>query len=193
SPYREPLQLNLPVQVRAAVFADGHALVAPSSLSVDAASRLSRTDEQLAMCTQSLMLRLEDDGPLKGERASFNVDIFNPCWSWKAAPLQGISKLQVRAGQIPYYFQLAHDESHRKFVTAKSAHGELEISAGCEGKTLASVPLPAKPDADGFVSLSADLPAQNEAADLCIRFTGDTRPTMWVLDRVTLVPASTTP
>jgi len=190
SPYREPLQLNLPVQVRAAVFADGHALAAPSSLSVDAASRLSRSDEQLAMCTQSLMLRLEDDGPLQGERAIFNVDIFNPCWSWKAAPLQGISKIQVRAGQIPYYFQLAHDESHRTFKPAKSAHGELEISAGCDGKALASVPLPAKPEADGFISLNADLPAQTEAADLCIRFTGDTRPTMWVLDRVTLVPAA---
>jgi hexosaminidase len=26
--------------------------------------------------------------------------------------------------------------------------------------------------------------------DLCIRFTGDTRPAMWVLDRITLLPST---
>lgn len=191
--YKEPLQLNLPVQVRAAVFANGVALAKPTTLSADAASRLSRSDEQLKMCTQSLMLRLEDDGPLQGERAIFNADIFNPCWSWANAPLPGIAQVQVRAGRIPYYFQLAHDESHRKFIPAKTAHGELEISAGCDGPSLVSVPLPAQPDADGFITLSAPLPAQSAAADLCVRFTGDTRPTMWVLDRITLVPQAAKP
>ena len=57
---------------------------------------------------------------------------------------------------MPYYFQLAHDEPHRKFKPAKSAHGELEIRAGCDGAVLATVPLPAAPDADGFVNLKAE-------------------------------------
>jgi hexosaminidase len=32
------------------------------------------------------------------------------------------------------------------------------------------------------------LPAQAEAKDLCVYFTGDTRPAMWVLDRIRLLP-----
>ena len=94
----------------------------------------------------------------------------------------------MRAGRMPYVFQLANDESHRRFKPAKSAHGELELHAGCDGPALASLPLPAQPDADGFVTLKAAIPAQAKPTDLCLWFTGDTRPTMWVLDRVTLVP-----
>lgn len=146
-----------------------------------------RSDEQLGMCTGALRLRLEDDGPFNGERAVFNVDIFNPCWEWKQAKLQGISKLKVRAGNMPYVFQLAHDEPARKFKPAKSANGELVIRDGCEGAELANLPLPAKADADGFLTLEAALPPQTGDKDLCIYFTGDTRPTMWVLDQVELV------
>ena len=55
-----------------------------------------------------------------------------------------------------------------------------------------SVKLPAKPGADGFSTLNVKLPkaARKAQADLCVYFTGDTRPTMWVLDRMTLVPAT---
>ena len=184
--YAGPFGLALPVQLRAAAFVDGQALADAPLRRIDAASLLTRSDEELAMCTGALMLRLEDDGPLVGERAIFNADIFNPCWEWKAANLDGIASIEVRAGRMPYYFQLAHDEPHRKFKPAKTAHGELEIRAGCEGVTLASVPLPAVVDADGFVTLKAELPPSAKQENLCLFFTGDTRPAMWVLDRVTL-------
>ncbi|MGH8084838.1 MAG: beta-N-acetylhexosaminidase [Lysobacter sp.] len=187
--YDAPLQLQLPTEVQAAAFVDGRALETPKSRRFDAASLLQREDEALAMCSQGLMLRLEDDGPFEGPRAIYNVDIFNPCWLWRDAPLDGIGAVDVVAGRIPYYFQLAGDESSRKFRPAHSAHGELEVRDGCDGDLLASVPLPAEPDAGGFVTLRARLPAQHPAhADLCIVFTGDTRPTMWVVDRVALRP-----
>jgi len=58
---------------------------------------------------------------------------------------------------------------------------------GCGGERIASVPLPAAPGADGFVELVAALPEGTAGKhDLCLRFTGDTRPQMWVLDRATL-------
>ncbi|WP_407353059.1 family 20 glycosylhydrolase [Luteimonas sp. R10] len=186
--YEAPLALALPAEVRARVFVDGEALADASARRFDAASLLRRSDEALKMCTGALMLRLEDDGPADGDRALFNVDIFNPCWQWDGADLDGIASVQVRAGRIPYYFQLHRDEANRRFRTPKSAHGELEIHAGCDGELLASVPLPERPDADGFVVLDAALPAQTGTQDLCITFTGDTRPTMWVLDEVRLVP-----
>ncbi len=186
--YGSPFELRLPSELRAAVFVGGHALTAASVRELDAASLLTRSDEELAMCTGALMLRLEDDGPAEGGRAIFNADIFNPCWEWNAANLDGISSITVRAGRMPYYFQLAHDEPSRKFKPAKTAHGELEIRAGCEGPALASVPLPAAPEADGFATLEAKLETVAGPRDLCIFFTGDTRPAMWVLDRVTLQP-----
>jgi hexosaminidase len=191
--YKGPFSLALPAKLRASVFVDGKPLAKATDRKLDAASLLTRSDEELAMCTGALMLRLEDDGPAEAERAIFNADIFNPCWEWKAADLAGIASIEVRAGRLPYYFQLAHDEPSRKFKPAASINGELEIRAGCDGAVLATLPLPAAPDADGFVTLKAPLKAvagpQNPGPqNLCIFFTGDTRPAMWVLDRVTLRP-----
>ncbi|MFC3551920.1 family 20 glycosylhydrolase [Lysobacter cavernae] len=191
--YDAPFPVKLPAQVRAAAFHGDRALVASSEFRIDAASLLSRSDEQLAVCPDAgrLLLRLEDDGPADGERAIFNVTIFYPCWQWNAADLDGIGQIRVRAGRIPYYFQLAHDEPSRTFEPAKSAHGELVVRAGgCKGKVIAEAPMPAAPDKDGFVELTVDLPQDVRGKqDLCLLMTGDTRPAMWVADRVTLVPS----
>ena len=188
--YQSPVELALPARLQAAAFADGKALAAPRSYAYDAASLLSRTDEQLDTCPDAgrLLLRLEDDGPADGERAIFNTTIFYPCWQWNGADLDGVASVKVRAGRIPYYFQLAHDEPARRFEPARSAHGELDVHAGgCGGERIASVPLPAAPGEDGFVEVVAVLPEGISGShDLCLRFTGDTRPAMWVLDRATL-------
>ena len=188
--YAQPVSLALPATLQAGAFFGDMALAAPVARDLSVASLLSRSDEELAMCTGQLMLRLEDDGPREGARAIYNVDIFNPCWSWKQAPLAGIAAVEVRAGRIPYFFQLAHDEPARKFKPAKTAHGELELRAGCDGPLLATLPMPASTDADGFVTLRAPLRDAPASTDLCLWFTGDTRPAMWVLDRATLVPAT---
>ncbi len=190
--YSAPLDLALPATLHAAAFFQGRALAPARALEWTARSVLSRSDEQLAACAQggSLVLRLEDDGPADGERAIFNTDIFYPCWQWNGAQLDGISGVKVRAGRIPYYFQLAHDEPARRFEPARSAHGELDLFAGgCSGQRLASVPLPKAPGTDGFIELEARLPqGLSGRHDLCLRFTGDTRPRMWVVDRVSLQP-----
>lgn len=187
--YFSPLQLSLPATLTAQSFFEGQPLGPVLRRELSAAALLTRSDEQLAMCTGQLMLRLEDDGPRTGPRAIYNVDIFNPCWQWTQAALGGVAAVQVRAGRIPYFFQLAHDEKSRGFKPAQTAHGELTLHAGCDGPLLASAPLPAQPGADGFFDLTLPLHDAPAAADLCMRFTGDTRPTMWVLDRVTLQPA----
>jgi hexosaminidase len=186
--YFAPLALPLPATLTVQAFFDGQPLGAPATRAFSSSSLLTRRDEELAMCTGQLMLRLEDDGPRLGDRAIFNVDIFNPCWTWRHAPLAGIGTVEVRAGRIPYFFQLAHDEPHRTFKPAKTAHGELELHAGCDGPLLASLPMPETTDADGFVTLRAPLHDAPAGADLCLWFTGDTRPAMWVLDRITLQP-----
>ncbi|WP_313228845.1 family 20 glycosylhydrolase [Stenotrophomonas acidaminiphila] len=186
--YVQPLQVRLPAEVRAAAFFDGKPLAAASRFAITAGSLLTRDDTRLGLCPGDgkLLLRLEDDGPADGERAVFNVNIFSPCWLWQDADLAGVSAVKVRAGRIPYNFQLAHDEPSRRFAPARTAHGELEILADCKGTPLVSVPLPAAPGADGFVELRAPLHAAAPRADLCIRFTGDTRPALWTLDWIQL-------
>ncbi len=186
--YAGPFTARWPVTLRAAVFVDGVALAPAIPHRIDATTWFSRSDEELEMCTGALMLRLEDDGPVTGERAIFNADIFNPCWSWKSAPLAGIGEIVVRAGRIPYNFQLAGDEKSRRFQPAVTEHGELKVSAGCDGPVLASAPLPANADADGFLTLALPITATTQTQDLCVVFTGDTRPAYWVLDRITLLP-----
>ena len=187
--YRAPLTLPMPVELRATAFVGDIALADPVTRRFDAASFLQRNDEALAMCSKGLMLRLEDDGPAVGPRAIYNVDIFNPCWQWIDAPLRGIEAVEVHAGRIPYLFQLDKDEVNRRFHPAATAHGEFEIHAGCDGALLARVPLPAAPAADGFITLSAPLPEHADVQTLCLFFTGDTRPTMWVIDQLRLVPS----
>ncbi|KLI97006.1 beta-hexosaminidase, partial [Luteimonas sp. FCS-9] len=194
--YAAPLDLRLPAQVRAAAFAaDGTPLAPATTHTVDATSLLTRRNAELSVCPDigRLLLRLEDDGPLEGDRAIFDVTIFHPCWLWPAADLGDIDRLTVRAGRMPYAFQLAHDEPQRTFLPAATAHGELQVQGGgCDGPVLATQPLPAAPDADGFVTLDVPIDtgalATRRATDLCLRFTGDTRPTMWVVGAVTLQP-----
>lgn len=154
---------------------------------LSAGSLLQPNDEALLMGTNAWMLRLQDDGPADGTRAIFNVDIFNPCCECKQADLAGIGGIEIRAGRIPYFLQLAHDEPSRKFKPAQSAHGERVIRARCDGPTLASLALPQARGSDGLLTLKAPLPPQTTAQDLCMYFTGDTRPAMWTLDRVRLL------
>jgi hexosaminidase len=187
--YSAPLTLAVPTTLQAAVFFNDKPLAPATTLGLTAEALRTRSDEQLAMCTGALMLRLEDDGPRAGPRAVYNVDIFNPCWEWKQASLSGIASVQVHAGRMPYFFELAHDEHLRTFKKARSAYGELEIHDGCDGALLGSLPLPKDPGADGFQTLDIPLSKAPSQANLCVFFTGDTRPNMWVLDRMTLVPS----
>ena len=189
--YPGALTLPVPTTLQALTFVDGKPLAdQPSRWNLDAASLLERDDKTLAQCPQGgrLLLRLEDDNPLDGPRESFDVTIFNPCWLWEDAQLQGITSVTVRAGRIPYNFGLLREEeAKRGFRTPVAPHGEFEVRAGCEGPVLASAPLPAQPGKDGFIELQA--PLRNATAittDLCMTFSGDTRPQMWVLDRVSL-------
>ncbi|MGB3393934.1 MAG: family 20 glycosylhydrolase [Stenotrophomonas sp.] len=191
--YEGALTLTVPTELKAAAFFDGKPLAdAANHWALDAGSLLTRNDKTLAQCPQGgrLLLRLEDDNPLDGPRENFDVSIFNPCWLWENAQLQDMASIHVRAGRLPYNFGLLREEEARRgFRKPVAAHGEFEVRDGCDGPVLASVPLPQAPGADGFIELDAPLHAPaNDVANLCMTFSGDTRPTMWVLKQVTLQP-----
>ncbi len=193
--YNRPLELPLPAQINATAF-DGEKPLYPGMglrARIAATDLLTRTDKRMQPCTaEGPVLRMQDDGPFSGERALFDVAIMQPCWLWENAPLQGIAGIEVRAGRLPYIInQSAKEDAARKYLPARSAYGELDVRMdSCDGETIAVAPLPAAPDADGFVTLRAALARRLDAPHaLCIRFSGDFRPRMWVLDRATLSPA----
>src|SRR5262249_36512477 len=63
---------------------------------------LKRSSFQLNTCAKDILLALEDDAPLSGERATFFLDIMNPCWIFPAADLSRVTGVQAAVGQLPF-------------------------------------------------------------------------------------------
>ncbi len=99
-------------------------------------------DQTLRQCTGNLVLRLEDDAPLEGRRAFFNVDIVNPCWIWPEVDLSRGTSLRVAVGQVPFNFQIGADVQAIRRGDARTPAGEFEVRVGsCDGEPVAVQPL----------------------------------------------------
>ncbi|WP_242163962.1 family 20 glycosylhydrolase [Lysobacter sp. M15] len=188
--YAQPLQLKLPATVSANAFLDGKPLARTRSQRIDAALLRSRDAEQLAPCRkQGYVLRVEDDEPLQGERAVVPVDIAGPCWLWKQAPLEGAASLRAEIVDLPYNFQFGGESAAAAPPNQASAPAALQVFGNtCEGRPLASAKV-AQTDA-ATEQLDIALPSPMPTRDLCLKFSGDYRHTLWAIDRVELVPAA---
>ena len=187
--YSGPLQVQLPNTLIANAYADGHPLARPRSQRIDAQALRSRDAEKLATCREEgLVLRLEDDEPLQGERAVVPVDIGGPCWLWKQAPLDGIAVLRADVVDLPYNFQFGGDSAGKPLPPLPAAPPELQVfENACEGRPIATADVPLQDTAVKHVDVA--LPARTGAHDLCLKFGGDYHRVLWAVDRVELVPA----
>jgi len=190
--YSQPLNVALPTTVAANAFANGIALAAPRKFAVDLRSLRARGSHALESCKKGLALRMEDDAPAAGEgseRALLLADVFDPCWVYNDADLDGMTHLEVRVGQLPHNFQLWRDA---KLVVTRPATipgGALEVRVdGCEGKPVATLPLAPARKSDGLTTLQATLPATTGKHDLCFIFASGEYNPMWVVDEVALLP-----
>ena len=152
---------------------------------------LTRTSSALKPCSGKLRLRLEDDAPAEGPRAVFDTDLFDPCWIFEQAPLDGIAGVAVDVGQIPYNFQLAHDVTGivpRPAPT--SADGDLLVRLdGCSGTPLATIPLDKAVTNPAVTTLTASWPPVAGAHDLCFVFAYRGHDPLWSIDKVRLLRA----
>ena len=170
--------------------------------SFDAAQRLSRsrlievredharrrTSRELKLCSEHIALALEDDAPLQGERASFLVDIQNPCWIYPGAELDGVSGLVAGVGQLPFNFQIGEAVQKITFPKPETAAGELEVRLGCDGELLARLPLaPATASQAVTVLPRAAIAPRTGRHDLCLRFAQAALEPFWVIDAIELV------
>jgi hexosaminidase len=146
--------------------------------------------QDLKTCTDKLVLSLEDDAPIEGERAVFLIDIMNPCWILPAADLTRVSALRAAVGQIPFNFQIGKDIEAIKLNPPRTPAGELEVRLdGCEGAPLAVLSLEPAADNDAVTVLPAvPLSHLTGQHDLCLRFTQRTLDPMWAIDWVQLLP-----
>jgi hexosaminidase len=187
--YSAPLKLTLPVTVTATAFDGDRALSAPRQRRLDLQNLLTRDSAALRPCKDGLTLRLEDDAPRDGPRALFTTDIFDPCWRYPQADLDGVTRLAVRVGQLPFNFQLWRDA--RLVVThPATANGPaLEVRLDdCGGELLATLPLAPAMTTDATTTLTAPLPPRTGRHDLCLRFAAGTSDPLWAIDEISLRP-----
>jgi hexosaminidase len=150
-------------------------------------SPLHRQSRELSTCANGLTLALEDDAPVRGDRAIFLTDIMNPCWSWPAAELDGVTRIKVDVGQVPFNFQIGADVEKIPLQQPKSPVGDLEIRLdGCASPPVAVLPLDAAAKNPELTTLEAPLSASGRH-DLCFIFARASVDPIWAVGAVELV------
>ncbi|HZR34410.1 MAG TPA: family 20 glycosylhydrolase [Nevskia sp.] len=183
--YRDPLPLQLPAQLRAAPFVDGRALASVTSLRLDADFLRTRDSDGLGGCSDELPLRLAGPPAAAGAPGVYRVDIMDPCWTWGAAPLDGVDGVVVRMVPLPFNFQLGAAQDRLRLRPPHGRRDELELHRdGCDGPLLASLPLPGA--AAGPRPLSARFPAEVGTHDLCLYVTRRSPRPLWAVDTIRL-------
>jgi hexosaminidase len=147
-----------------------------------------RTSHELESCSKQILLSLEDDAPVHGDRAVFLVDIMNPCWIWRGADLADVGAIAASVGQVPFNFQIGDDVKKIPLRKPQTAAGELEVRIdGCEGEKIATLPLaPAVKNYAVTELPAAAIVRHSGSHDLCFMFTQAAVDPLWVLDAVQL-------
>ncbi|MEM1412090.1 MAG: beta-N-acetylhexosaminidase [Pseudomonadota bacterium] len=153
-----------------------------------------RENRELELCSSAISLALEDDAPLNGERASFLVDILNPCWLWRDAELATAGQVKASVGQLPFNFEIGASIKDVVTTPPQTPAGELVVHLGtCDGPVVAELAL--APAVEHFATTT--LPSVRLAtaardagqADLCLRFRSDGFDPFWAIDWIELEPA----
>lgn len=150
-----------------------------------------REDRELELCSNAIVLALEDDAPLQGERESFLLDIMNPCWIWRDAELVSARSVSAAVGQLPFNFEIGDEIKEVVVNPANTPHGELNVRLGqCDGPVIATLPLAPAVENQAVTELprAALLPVDGLPArsDLCFSFSRHGIDPMWVIDWVQL-------
>ncbi|WP_269713772.1 family 20 glycosylhydrolase [Caulobacter sp. NIBR2454] len=184
--YDKPLALAEGAKVTAGTFVGDQPLGVTKTWTATTKAARFRTSQQLKMCSDKLVLNLEDDGPVTGQRKLFLIDLMEPCWQWQGVDLTGIGGIELTVGQVPFNFQIGAAKDDIKFKPPVSAAGEFEVRAGgCQGEVVATLPLATA--TGGITKLTAPLKATAGAKDLCFTYTARGVDPMWTIDNVQLV------
>lgn len=149
-----------------------------------------RKSQELETCADKLVLSLEDDAPLAGDRAVFLIDIMEPCWLWRGVDLSEVSAIRAAVGQVPFNFQIGDDVNTIRFRRPRTRAGELEVRLGCGGARIAALPLTAAAGNPAVTTLEPVRISREGVHDLCFTFAQRGVDPMYALDWIELEPAS---
>ena len=185
--YAQPLKLSPGSTLTVQSFLDGAALGRPMHWHISPALLRTRSASEMELCSNSIALRLEDDGPTGGVRKVHWTDIMHPCWIWRGAPLDGTRRLVARVGRLPFNFSIGDDIRKIKFDPPATPAGEFHVRRdGCDGPIVATIPLAPATTTEGVAEVSGAIPPQSGTHDLCMTFAQKGPDPFWVLDRLTL-------
>jgi len=151
-------------------------------------SDATRRSHELDLCSNKLILSLEDDAPVQGERETFLVDVMEPCWMWRGVDLSRVRAIEVEVGQVPFNFQIGKEREAIRFHEPQTPAGELEVRQTCDGPVLASLPLGPALDRDTTTKLQQVELNGEGVQDLCFTFAQHTLDPLWVVHRIRLMP-----
>jgi hexosaminidase len=189
--YDAPLNVTLPVTVRAASFAaDGSQFAVPRERVLDRAALLSFPGSTLPNCPGSdFRLRLQPMPDATSAQPVYAVNVFDSCQQLPVTWMDGVAAIHVDAARLPRNFALAHEQ---KLVVSRphaTPFGELVVHLDqCDGPVLASMSLPDPAHSERSFALDATLPAQRGEHALCLIYTAPIEGALYAIGRVTLTP-----
>jgi hexosaminidase len=195
--YKGPLSLKPGATIRAVAFDKaGNATAAPRAYDTSRAALLTRTASDLGGCAgRKPWLRVPLTAEATANAPAFNVNPFDTCYSYAAAPLDVAKSFTVDVARLPRLWALAHEYTSLVGQFAVTRYGELVISARCtaaaKDKTIkpvvvATFPLPDPKTAPTRFTFSGALPAMQGDEDLCFQFTSPLSDPFYAIERVTL-------
>ena len=188
--YAAPLSVKPGVTIRAAAFtADGRATAAPRAFDTGRQALLTRSSTELTACPKG---RAGLRAPVTPEATEwgpvFDINLFDGCSLYPAAPLDQASGFTIDVQRLPRHYGLAHE------VTALVSHynvsrfGELVVrSGGCDGTVVGLFPLPDPATAPARMTYSGKLGGKGDA-DLCMVFTAPLAGPFYAVATVALTP-----
>ncbi|KQS04706.1 beta-hexosaminidase [Sphingomonas sp. Leaf357] len=172
--YAAPLSVAPGVVIRAAAFAaDRRPTALPRRFETSRAMLLRRSASDLAACPKGdLGLRVPLTADATGNAPVYNVNIFDTCTMYPAAPLDVAGGFTVDVARLARHYGLAHDTTKQRQYYKVTEHGELIVrSGGCDGPVAATFPLPDPATSPNRMSFKGALPKGTGDADLCMQFT----------------------
>jgi hexosaminidase len=192
--YSKPFDAKLPVTVRAATYADnGIVLASVRQRVLNQRSLLSLSGSDLPNCPSSdFRLRLQPEPDALSLSPVYPVNVFDACQLYPSATLDNVVAIHADVARLKRNFALAHDA---KLVVSRphtTPYGELVVHLDtCNGKTLASLPLPDPSKSDLRFPLNAPLPEQAGTHTLCLIFTAPIDGPLYAIGFIALMPADT--
>ena len=187
--YAGPVTVAPGATIRAVAFAaDGHMLAAVRGFDSSAAALLARGSSDMTECPKGkLGLRVPLDPDQQGVAPAFNVNIFDTCTQYPAAPLDVAGGFTVDVARLARNYGLAHEATALRAHYNVTPYGELVIRAGgCDGIVVGTFPLPDPATTPQRMRFSGTLPRADGDRDLCMLFTAPLTGPFYTVERMQL-------